>query len=70
MDVTCEHNVRVFNNRGVHAANGGNSAQPVFGGPVYFYRNLLYHVSSAVAFKISGKPAGLFVWRNTVIGEH
>lgn len=64
------HNVRVFNNRGVNAAQGGYSSQPVFGGPVYFYRNLLYHVPSGVAFKFSAKPAGLFVWHNTIIGEH
>ena len=31
------HNIRVFNNRGVNAAMGGYSSQPVFGGPVYFY---------------------------------
>jgi hypothetical protein len=64
------HNVRVFNNRGVNAAQGGYSSQPVFGGPVYFYRNLLYHVPTGVAFKFSAKPAGLFVWHNTIIGEH
>lgn len=62
------HNVRVFNNRGVNAAHGGYSAQPVFGGPAYFYRNLLYHVPG-VAFKFSAKPAGLFVFHNTIIGE-
>jgi hypothetical protein len=64
------HNVRVFNNRGVNAAQGGYSSQPVFGGPVYFFRNILYHVPSGVAFKFSAKPAGLFVWHNTIIGEH
>lgn len=64
------HNIRVFNNRGVNAAHGGYSAQPVFGGPAYFYRNLLYHVPSGVAFKFSAKPAGLYVWHNTIIGEH
>jgi hypothetical protein len=63
------HNVRVYNNRGVNAAHGGYSAQPLFGGPVYFIRNLLYHVPSGVAFKFSAKPAGLFVWHNTIIGE-
>ncbi len=63
------HNVRVMNNRGVNAAHGGYSSQPVFGGPVYFIRNLLYHVPSGVAFKFSGKPAGLFVYHNTIIGE-
>lgn len=64
------HNIRVFRNRGVNAAQGGYSAQPVFGGPAYFYRNLLYHVPTGVAFKFSAKPAGLFVWHNTIIGEH
>ena len=63
------HNVRVFNNRGVNAAHGGYSAQPVFGGPVYFIRNISYHVPSGVAFKFSAKPAGLFVYHNTIIGE-
>jgi hypothetical protein len=63
------HNVRVMNNRGVNAAQGGYSAQPVFGGPVYFIGNILYHVPSGVSFKFSGKPAGLFVYHNTIIGE-
>jgi hypothetical protein len=63
------HNIRVFGNRGVNAAQGGYSAQPIFGGPVYFIRNLLYHVPTGVAFKFSAKPAGLFVWHNTIIGE-
>lgn len=63
------HNVRVMNNRGVNAAHGGYSAQPVFGGPVYFIGNLLYHVPSGVSFKFSAKPAGLFVYHNTIIGE-
>lgn len=64
------HNIRVYNNRGVNAAQGGYSSQPVFGGPAYFIRNILYHVPSGVAFKFSAKPAGLFVYHNTIIGEH
>lgn len=63
------HNVRVFNNRGVNAAHGGYSSQPVFGGPIYFIRNILYHVPSGVSFKFSAKPAGLLVYHNTIIGE-
>ncbi|MFN0055792.1 MAG: hypothetical protein ACKV0T_26915 [Planctomycetales bacterium] len=63
------HNVRVMRNRGVNAAQGGYSAQPVFGGPVYFIGNLLYHVPGGVSFKFSAKPAGLFVYHNTIIGE-
>jgi hypothetical protein len=63
------HNVRVMYNRGVNAAMGGYSSQPVFGGPVYFIGNLLYHVPTGVAFKFSAKPAGLFVYHNTIVGE-
>jgi hypothetical protein len=63
------HNVRVMNNRGVNAAQGGYSSQPVFGGPVYFIGNILYHVPTGVAFKFSAHPAGLFVYHNTIIGE-
>ncbi len=63
------HNVRVMHNRGVNAAHGGYSAQPAFGGPVYFIGNILYHVPSAAAFKFSAKPAGLLVYHNTIIGE-
>ncbi len=64
------HNIRVYNNRGVNAAHGGYSSQPVFGGPAYFIRNILYHVPSGVAFKFSAKAAGLFAYHNTIIGEH
>jgi hypothetical protein len=64
------HNIRVMRNRGVNSAHGGLSAQPVFGGPAYFIRNVLYHVASGVAFKFSAKPAGLLVYHNTLISEH
>ena len=64
------HNIRVMHNRGVNAAHGGYSAQPMFGGPAYFIGNLLYHVPSGVSFKFSAKPAGLLVYHNTIIGEH
>jgi len=63
------HNIRVFQNRGVNAFHGGYSSQPIFGGPVYFIRNLLYHVQSGVAFKLDARPAGLFMYHNTIIGE-
>ncbi|MCZ2146499.1 MAG: hypothetical protein LC126_01840 [Bryobacterales bacterium] len=63
------HNIRVFQNRGVNAFHGGYSSQPIFGGPVYFFRNLLYHVQSGVAFKLDARPAGLLMYHNTLIGE-
>jgi hypothetical protein len=62
-------NIRVYRNRGVNAFHGGYSSQPVFGGPVYFIRNLLYHVQSGVAFKLDARPAGLLMYHNTLIGE-
>jgi hypothetical protein len=64
------HNIRVMRNRGVNAAHSGLSAQPVFGGPAYFIRNVLYNVASGVAFKFMAKPAGLLIYHNTVISEH
>jgi hypothetical protein len=63
------HNIRVYNNRGVNAPHGGYSSQPIFGGPAYFIRNIVYQVPSGVAFKFSAKAAGLFAYHNTIIGE-
>jgi hypothetical protein len=63
------HNIRVFENRGVNAANNGLSAQPVFGGPVYFFRNVLYHIPAGGAFKLNAKPAGILAYQNTLIAE-
>ena len=63
------HNIRVFQNRGVNAAHNGYSAQPMFGGPVYFFRNVLYHVPAGGAFKFSAKPAGILAYHNTLIAR-
>ena len=63
------HNIRVFQNRGVNAAHNGYSSQPIFGGPVYFFRNILYHVPGGGAFKMGAAPAGILIYHNTLIGE-
>ena len=63
------HNIRVYQNRGVNAANNGYSSQPIFGGPVYFFRNLLYHVPTGAPFKLNAAPAGILAYHNTMIGE-
>lgn len=63
------HNIRIFQNRGVNAAHNGYSAQPMFGGPVYFFRNLLYQVPAGGAFKFNAKPSGILIYHNTIIGE-
>lgn len=65
------HNIRVARNRGFNAAQHGLSAQPVFGGPAYFYRNIVYNVPMGGALKNGGaNPAGVLVYHNTFISEN
>lgn len=63
------HNIRVFNNRGFNAGQNGLSAQPIFGGPCYFIRNIVYHTPAGSFFKFNIYPAGVYVFHNTFIGE-
>src|SRR5581483_1678897 len=56
------YNIRVLRNRGFNAASSGLSAQPVFGGPIYLIRNVLYNTGSALKFVTS---AGTLVYQNT-----
>jgi hypothetical protein len=64
------HNIRIMRNRGVNAAQCGLSAQPVFGGPAYFIRNVIYHAPVGIVLKFMARPAGLFVLHNTFISEN
>ena len=64
------HNIRVMRNRGVNTAQSGISAQPVFGGPAYYIRNILYNVQKGGALKIHGGVPGLTAYHNTFIAEN
>jgi len=64
-----EHNIRVFRNRGFNAAQHHLSAQPIYGGPVYFIRNVMYHSPIGGAFKFNNHPSGLIVYHNTFCAE-
>ncbi len=64
------HNIRVMRNRGVNAAQCGLSAQPVFGGPAYFIRNVIYNIPVGIALKFMARPAGLYILHNTFIAEN
>ena len=64
------HNIRIMRNRGVNAAENGISAQPVFGGPAYYIRNVLYNVPLGGALKIHGGVPGLTAYHNTFIAEN
>lgn len=62
------HNIRVFENRGFNAYHAALSAQPVFGGPVYFFRNICYNVPGT-ALKYTVRPSGIFTYQNTFVAE-
>ena len=60
-----ERNVRAFRNRFGNVAMG-ISFQPVWGGPVYAVRNLIYNTAVA-PYKLNQEPSGLFILHNTSI---
>jgi hypothetical protein len=62
-------NMRVFRNRCVNTALGGLSAQPIFGGPVYFFRNIVYNGPGQGSLKYVSTPTGVLAYQNTFIGE-
>jgi hypothetical protein len=61
------YNVRVFRNRCFNHGHRALSAQPTFGGPIYYIRNLVYHAPEGGAFKTSSNPAGVVAYHNTLI---
>jgi hypothetical protein len=61
-------NIRVFRNRCFNSATGAMSPQPIFGGPVYFIRNVVYNDVYG-PLKIQGDPSGILVYQNTYVGE-
>jgi hypothetical protein len=62
------HNIRVFENRGFNSYHSALSAQPVFGGPVYFFRNICYNVPGT-ALKYTVRPSGIFTYQNTFVTD-
>ena len=62
------HNIRVFENRCFNSAAASLSAQPIFGGPIYFYRNLVYNAPSGGPLKFADTPTGIYVFQNTFVG--
>ncbi len=63
------HNMRVFRNRGFNAGQHAYSAQPIFGGPAYFIRNIAYHIPTGGALKFNIYPAGVLAYNNTFCSE-
>lgn len=62
------HNIRVFENRCANSYHAALSAQPVFGGPVYFFRNICYN-TQGTALKYTVRPSGIYTLNNTFIAH-
>jgi hypothetical protein len=60
-----ERNTRCFDNRLTNVFQG-ISAQPVHGGPVYIFRNVLYNVE-VETFKLHNSPSGVLLFQNTSV---
>lgn len=56
-------NVRAFNNR-ITNAGMGVSLQPVWGGPVYIFRNLFLNLAYS-PYKLNNDPSGFYIYHNT-----
>jgi hypothetical protein len=60
-----QRNTRCFNNRFTNVYQG-ISTQPVFGGPVYIFRNAMYNVCLET-FKMHNVPSGVLIFHNTSV---
>ncbi len=64
----CVRNMRVLRNRVVDAGSP-ISAQPVYGGPAYFIRNVAYNGRTSLKFH-EAWPSGLMVYHNTMVANN
>lgn len=60
-----QHNTRCFDNRLTNVFQG-ISVQPVYGGPVYVFRNAIYNVGLET-FKMHNHPSGAIFYHNTSV---
>ena len=61
------HNIRVFRNR-LTCCFFGVSTQPIYGGPVYFFRNVMYDLINT-PYKLHNSPMGLLFFHNTTVRD-
>lgn len=60
-------NVRIFRNRCFNIAAGALSTQPVLGGPIYFYQNVVYTQGNVL--KYVRTSSGILTYQNTFVGD-
>jgi hypothetical protein len=61
------HNIRILRNRCFNQGHRALSVQPMFGGPVYFIRNIVYHAPEGGAVKFTASSSGIVVYHNTFL---
>ena len=62
------HNIRIFRNRCANTAAGALGAQPIMGGPAYFYQNIVYNTPTGRAMSFVATSSGLLCYQNTFVG--
>ena len=62
------HNVRVLRNMMINSASHAFCNQPAIGGPVYWIRNIAYHLPGGSTRLTSGS-AGVLFYHNTILSE-
>jgi hypothetical protein len=61
-----ERNIRAFRNRITNAGNMPLSFQPIYGGPAYAIRNVVYN-SGIAPYKLNNEPTGIYILHNTAV---
>lgn len=61
-----DRNVRAFRNRFTNCGNHCISFQPVWGGPAYAIRNIVYNNGTS-PYKLNNDPTGFYILHNTVV---
>ncbi|MGC4084033.1 MAG: hypothetical protein QM736_18470 [Vicinamibacterales bacterium] len=62
------HNIRIMRNLMLNSASHAFCNQPELGGPVYWYRNIAYHLPGGSTRLTSGS-AGVLFYNNTILSE-
>ncbi len=62
------HNIRVLRNMFVNHASHAFCNQPTLGGPVYWIRNIAYHLPAG-STRLTNGAAGVLFYNNTILSE-
>jgi hypothetical protein len=62
------HNIRIMRNMMINSASHAFCNQPAVGGPVYWVRNIAYHLPGG-STRLTGGSAGVLFYNNTILSE-